>query len=272
MSELRPRSRRLPEPSRTLPPCRRSSRRRPAFVVQLFVLPFVVVAVVVLVYLLFGRLAGGERDVTDYVHEIRSTNANRRWRAAFELASLIQNDDDLARDPALLGTLAVELDRDPGRPRERPDPPPSTSPGPSAPSGCRRAARRADGDLDATAVLAEALATASRRRSASPPPRAWPGSPRRTRAAREHPEAVAALAGVLDDPNAEPELRQLAAFTLGFLGGEAAVGGPRRGRPRRGESDRFVRYNAAAALGRRGDESAAPVLREMLRPGRPLRR
>src|SRR3954469_22661870 len=73
------------------------------FIVQLFVIPAVVVAVVIVVWLLFGKLAGGERDALEYVRMLRSPSAN--WRAAFELASLIQNDSRLARDQALMGEL-----------------------------------------------------------------------------------------------------------------------------------------------------------------------
>src|SRR3954467_729251 len=83
------------------------------FIVQLFVIPAVVVAVGFVVGLLFGKLAGGERDAREYVRLLRSPDAN--WRAAFELASLIQNDARLAKDPVLLGELtdllAHDLDR-----------------------------------------------------------------------------------------------------------------------------------------------------------------
>src|SRR3954463_7149381 len=80
------------------------------FIVQLFVIPAVVVAVVIVVWLLFGKLAGGERDAMEYVRLLRSPSAN--WRAAFELASLIQNDSHLARDPQLLGELTDLLNHD----------------------------------------------------------------------------------------------------------------------------------------------------------------
>src|SRR5512135_115039 len=73
------------------------------FVVQLFVIPAVVVAVVIVVWLLFGKLAGGERDAMEYVRQLRLSSAN--WRSAFELASLIQNDAKLGSDPKLLGEL-----------------------------------------------------------------------------------------------------------------------------------------------------------------------
>ena len=83
------------------------------FVVQLFVIPAAVVVVVVIVWLLFGKLAGGERDAMEYVRQLRLPEAN--WRSAFELASLIQNDPAIASDPKLLGELtdllSHELDR-----------------------------------------------------------------------------------------------------------------------------------------------------------------
>src|SRR6516165_6784046 len=89
-----------PPPLADLPPVEAPSA---SFVVQLFVIPAVVVAVVIVVWLLFGKLAGGERDATEYVRQLRAPNANWRAanRAAFELASLIQNDPKLASDPKL---------------------------------------------------------------------------------------------------------------------------------------------------------------------------
>src|SRR4051794_22273482 len=73
----------LPE----LPPVEAPSA---GFVVQLFVIPAAVVVVVIIVWLLFGKLAGGERDAMEYVEQLKQPQAN--WRSAYELASLIQND------------------------------------------------------------------------------------------------------------------------------------------------------------------------------------
>src|ERR1700758_561593 len=91
-----------PDPSRAgepslsdLPPVEAPSA---GFIVQLFVIPAVVVAVVIVVWLLFGKLAGGERDAREYVRLLRGPGAT--WRNAFELASLIRNDAKLASDPA----------------------------------------------------------------------------------------------------------------------------------------------------------------------------
>ena len=60
----------------------------------------------------------------------------------------------------------------------------------------------------------------------------------------------------------EPEARQMAVYALGFFGGNAAAEHLRE-RVKQDE-DRYVRFNAAVALGRRGDPAAAGTLREML--------
>jgi hypothetical protein len=52
------------------------------FVVQLFVIPAAVVVVVIIVWLLFGKLAGGERDAMEYVEQLKQPQAN--WRSAYE--------------------------------------------------------------------------------------------------------------------------------------------------------------------------------------------
>jgi HEAT repeat protein len=54
----------------------------------------------------------------------------------------------------------------------------------------------------------------------------------------------------------------MAVYALGFFGGNSATELLRE-RVKQDE-DRFVRYNAAVALGRRGDMAAAGTLREML--------
>jgi HEAT repeat protein len=84
---------------------------------------------------------------------------------------------------------------------------------------------------------------------------------------------AARLGGTLEAPAAvkalgeaaaigEPEVRQVAVYALGFFGGPSAT---QILRERVSEDeDRFVRYNSAVALARRGDPAAAPTLREML--------
>src|SRR5262249_28333474 len=83
------------------------------FSVQLLVIPALGVVAVIIVWVLFGKLAGGERDAMEYVRQLRAPSAN--WRLAFELASLIQHDPKIGSDPLLLGELtdllSSELDR-----------------------------------------------------------------------------------------------------------------------------------------------------------------
>jgi HEAT repeat protein len=61
--------------------------------------------------------------------------------------------------------------------------------------------------------------------------------------------------------NGDPQLRQMAVYALGFFSGPTAT---QLLRDRiRSDEDRFTRYNAAVALGRRGDAAAEATLREM---------
>ena len=227
-----------------------------SFVVQLFVIPAVVVLVVIMVWLLFGKLAGGERDAMEYVRLIRSNSGS--WRSAYELASLIQNDPKLGADPQLLGELtdllSAELDKD-GDPKliqylEL-----------TLGAFQTREATTSNGQaVDPIEVLARALeprydvqirmaAAASLARQAA-----------RMEGELDDPKAVEALSRASGDEVAE--LRQVSVYALGFFGGEAAADALRA--RIRGDEDRFVRYNAAVALGRRGDQAATATLREML--------
>jgi hypothetical protein len=83
------------------------------FIVQLFVVPAVIVAVVIGVYLLFGRLAAGEADWRQLVTDVQSENVHVRWRSALTLAQVLQDDSlrkdrgqHLARNPEIATALA----------------------------------------------------------------------------------------------------------------------------------------------------------------------
>jgi hypothetical protein len=226
------------------------------FVVQLFVIPAVVVVVVIMVWLLFGKLAGGERDAMEYVRQLRSPTAN--WRLAYELASLIQNDPRIGSDPVLLGELADLLSYDLDHGKD-----PELTQYLALTLGAFRTleARTQNGQrIDPLVPLAKALE-----------PKHGPGV--RIAAATSLAKQAARMNGSLDDAAAvsalgaaaagdDAEVRQLATYALGFFGGPNAE---KLLRERvQSDDDRFVRYNAAIALARRNDGAAGPTLREML--------
>ncbi len=222
---------------------------------QLFVIPALVVAVVIVVWLLFGKLAGGERDAREYVRLLRGPGAT--WRNAFELASLIRNDAKLASDPVLLGELTDLLAHDLDHEGD-----PELTRYVALTLGAFQTldARSPSGQpLEPLAVLARALA------SKQPPiVRGAAAVSLAKQAARmdgrlDDPRAVAALGEASAD--SDSELRQVAVYALGFFGGEPAA---RLLRERLSDPDRYVRYNVAVALARRGDEAARATVREML--------
>lgn len=225
------------------------------FIVQLFVIPAVIVAVVIVVWLLFGKLAGGERDAMEYVRLLRSPNAH--WRAAYELASLIQNDPKLASDPKLLGELTDLLAHDLDL-KESPE----LTQYVTLTLGAFQTldAQSADGrNVDPLTILARALEPKQ-----PPQVRLAAAISLAKHAARldgrlEDAGAVKALEVASEDEN--QELRQAAVYALGFFGGDSST---RVLRDRLKDVDCYVRYNAAIALGRRGDTASQGVFREML--------
>jgi len=227
------------------------------FIVQLFVIPAVVVAVVIVVWLLFGKLAGGERDAMEYVRMLRSPSAH--WRAAYELASLIQNDPKLASDPKLLGELTDLLAHD----LEQKDNPELTQYVALTLGAFQTLDAQVAGgqSIDTLATLARALApkAAAQVRLAATISLAKHAA--RLDGKLERSDIVEALAVTSEDPNAE--LRQAASYALGFFGGEQAAQALRE---RLKDTDCYARYNAAIALGRRGDLASAGIYREMLTP------
>ena len=228
------------------------------FVVQLFVIPAAVVVVVIIVWLLFGKLAGGERDAMEYVRQLRSPTAN--WRLAFELASLIQHDAKIGSDPVLLGELTDLLSHD----LDQADADPKLTQYLALDAGGIPDARcqdeqRPDG-RSARPARASALRRSIQHRSGSRPPPAWRSRRPGWMASSTIEQAVKALGEAA--ATGEPEVRQMAVYALGFFGGNAATEILRE-RVKQDE-DRFVRYNAAVALGRRGDPAASGTLREML--------
>ncbi|RMF88130.1 MAG: hypothetical protein D6741_19640 [Planctomycetota bacterium] len=81
-----------------------------------------------------------------------------------------------------------------------------------------------------------------------------------TIASKPPPPLESALLEAAHDPDAQ--VRSVAAFALGLIDGETVAATLEN---LLHDADRLVRYNAAAALARRGDRRAVPVLCDMLR-------
>lgn len=68
------------------------------FIVQLFVVPAIIVAAVIGVYVLFGQLASAEADWRQLVTDVQSGNPHVRWRGALGLAQLLDADRQRSSD------------------------------------------------------------------------------------------------------------------------------------------------------------------------------
>jgi hypothetical protein len=86
-----------PDPAKGLPPVVAPSGR---FIAQLFLVPGLIVAGAVAVLLGFTWLAGtgGLAGKKQYLENLRSSNADIRWRTASDLAQVLRRDEQLAAD------------------------------------------------------------------------------------------------------------------------------------------------------------------------------
>jgi hypothetical protein len=81
------------------------------FIVQLFLVPGLIVALIVGVLLLFTWLFGGPRTPEQFLKKLDEGNPDVRWRTASDLAQTLRRDEKLASDPNFALQLAVRLRR-----------------------------------------------------------------------------------------------------------------------------------------------------------------
>ncbi|HEY4261284.1 MAG TPA: HEAT repeat domain-containing protein [Schlesneria sp.] len=105
-----------PELSDDLPPVQPPSA---GFIVQLFVVPGMIVAAVVLVWFAFGRIAAVEQDWRSLVEELQSPNGHIRNRAMYGLSQVLEQDrrrgkdgQQLASNREIATSLADQLTRE----------------------------------------------------------------------------------------------------------------------------------------------------------------
>lgn len=230
---------REPGPDALAPAPERQST--PFLVLQFFIFPMAIVAVSVAVFVVFGLIAAEGKNAREYVAEVRSGGASRRWQAAFELSKLIQSGKDPAlRDPRFVPELvALFTDAASDDPR------------------VRRYLALALGRLgDARAVpvlLAAVQDTGPEADSETLIFSIW------ALGAIRDPAALGDLVRLASVEDAG--VRKAAVYALGAIPGEAAQVRLRESL-QDGVAD--VRWNAALALARRGDAAARATLGGML--------
>ncbi len=227
------------------------------FIVQLFLIPALIVAIVVTVYLLFGKIAGGHRSPEEYLSDLRGSNEERRWLAAHELALVLQHDKAWQENEAFARELARELETSLSNPKPD-DKVVSYQHYLARAIGFFRspvgigALRQALGDDVDSKVREAAIWSLGRLGD-------------HLQSSGDHAIGQQLVAVIPDLANAgkadDPATRKLVAFALGSLGRPEAV---EQLRPFLNDPDREVCYNAATGLARLGSALGLDTLLEML--------
>jgi HEAT repeat protein len=231
-------------PAEPAPEIRQST---PFLVLQFFIFPMAIVAVCVTVFVIFGLISSETRTPRQYLAEARAGGGIfniKRWQAAHALASVLQSPKDLAaarNDPKFADDV-LDL---------------------------YRTTAKAEGDD----VLLRRYLTLALGRLGDP--RSLPDLRQTAGEDGGDPQtriyAIWSL-GAIGDAGAVPELvklahhedagvRKTAVHALGVFTTPDAQAALQQALADAAED---VRWNAALALGRRGDKSAAAVLKEMM--------
>jgi hypothetical protein len=282
-AEPTPEAEKLRSPAEILPPVEAPTA---TFLLQLFLIPLLIVSVVVLMWLLFSWVAHmGHDNAADLVKSIER-GGDWSGQRAFELADLLRSPDPrsdaIRRDAALAKRMADFLERDLAD---------DSSDQNSKPRLMRRmylcralgsfhvpdglpvliTAAQQERDLIEVEVrysALEAISTLAKNCGSeivTKNQKALEAILEASRAQDDASESAAPAAEGMERPLYRPhaELRAVAAFALGVIGGEEP-----RTRLRLMLHDGYpnARYNAATGLARWGDVACEPVLKEMLDP------
>lgn len=251
-------------PGDVLPPVEPPSA---GFILQLFVVPGIIVAVIVMVWLLFNWVARAGNDPRKDVDALKRDSPNR-WQAAVNLANALRDKSPqgtaLRQDAGLASELGsmLETEIESGSMKEKPITlrcflcralgefeTPQGLPALVKAADTQRTPEEAEvrlSALQAIATLAEKVGKANPSQSISTP------------------EVERVLLKASED--SDPRVRGTAAVALGVVGGEPLLA---RLTALLADSNPDVRYNAAMRLAARGDAAAIKVLAEMLDPDEP---
>jgi HEAT repeat protein len=211
----------------------------PALAVQFFLIPLVVVATAISVYVGFRSLLADDRRPQDYLAEIRNGGSSRRWPAAYELSRLMA-DPKVRADRTLAPAIV-------------------------------KAFRESQGDQQVRRYLALALG----RLDPPLPPEAVsdltnalddPDSETRISViwalgSSGDPAVVPRLIPLYTAQDSDGGIRKMVVYALGALPGDAQVTTLRTALQ---DAVADVRWNAAVALARHGRHEGVPVLKQML--------
>jgi HEAT repeat protein len=211
----------------------------PFLVLQFFIFPMAIVAVCVTVFVVFGLIASEGKSARDYLAEVRTGSANRRWQAAFELSKVLQTHREAALEDERFVPEIVALYDESGADDPR----------------VRRYLAVALGRLGDHRAVPSLLKTIAAQ-----------GADTETLI-----YSVWAL-GVIGDAAAAPDLGKLASSedpgirkaVVHALGSLPSAETRSLLQDALSDAAEDVRWNAAVALARQGDSAAAPVLLQMM--------
>jgi HEAT repeat protein len=214
----------------------------PALAVQFFLIPLIVVAIAVSVYVGFRSLLTDDRSAQDYLAEIRNGGSDRRWPAAYELSRLMA-DPKVRADRTLAPALVKAFEESKGDQQVRRylalaigrlDPP--------MPADAVTSLTHALDDPDGETRISVIWALGSS------------GDP----AVLDH------LIPLYQSQDGDAGIRKMVVYALGALPGDAQIDTLRTAL---GDSAPDVRWNAAVALARHNRAEGIAVLRQMLDRG-----
>lgn len=262
------------------------------FILQLFLIPLLIVSLVILTWLLFSWLAhAGKNDPQTVLKDLKRMGSNS-WQRAYEMTHMLGADDaqgeELRHDPKLAGEIAALLHDDISKNGETIDAGKAkmrmflcralgsfqiTDVVPAllealAHEGCPEDVQVRIAAAESLAVLADRIGPAELRERDDVVPALVVAASRDEKS--EAADDAAASNKAAADPrlksNYRPhaELRAVAAYALGVIGGQEATDKLLKIT----ELDPYAsaRYNAATGLARQGDERVIPTLVEMLNP------
>ena len=211
----------------------------PALAIQFFLIPLLVIALAVGVYIGFRSLLADTRTAQDYLLEVRTGGSARRWPAAYELSRQMA-DPRVRADKTLGPALVKAFQESKGDPQVR--------------RYLALALGRLDPPLpeDAIVDLTHALDDPDSQTRISV---IW------ALGSSGDPAVVPSLIPLYSAQDSDAGIRKMTVYALGALPGDAQLVTLRTAIQ---DPVADVRWNAAVALARHGNHDGVPVLRQML--------